>query len=34
LDCHEVAKDAVSASPSPMTQATISSGLSNAAPKA
>jgi len=27
LDCHEVAKDAVSASPSPMMQATIRSGL-------
>ena len=34
LDCHAVAKDAVSASPSPMMQATIRSGLSNAAPKA
>src|SRR5271155_3167379 len=34
LDCHAVASGPVSASPSPMTQATIRSGLSNAAPKA
>ncbi len=34
LDCHEVAKGPVSASPSPMMQATMRSGLSNAAPKA
>ena len=34
LECQAVAKGPVSASPSPMTQATISSGLSNAAPKA
>src|ERR1700733_3332633 len=33
LDCHAVARGPVSASPSPMTQATIRSGLSNAAPK-
>ena len=34
LDCHEVAKGPVSASPSPTMQATIKSRLSNAAPKA
>jgi len=33
LDCHAVASGPVSASPSPTTQATIRSGLSNAAPK-
>ena len=34
LDCHDVASGPVSASPSPITQATIRSGLSKAAPKA
>jgi len=34
LDCHEVARDPFSASPSPITHATIKSELSNAAPKA
>ena len=34
LDCQAVAKGPVSASPSPTMQATMSSGLSNAAPKA
>src|SRR6202453_2226966 len=34
LDCHAVARGPVSASPSPTTQATIRSGLSNAAQNA
>ncbi len=34
LECHAVASGPVSASPSPMMQATIRPGLSNAAPKA
>ena len=34
VDCQEVASGPVSASPSPMTQATIRPGLSNAAPNA
>ena len=34
MDCQEVASGPVSASPSPMTQATIRPGLSNAAPNA
>jgi hypothetical protein len=34
FDCHAVASGPVSASPSPTTQATIRSGLSNTAPKA
>ena len=34
LPCHEVASGPVSASPSPTTQAAISSGLSATAPKA
>ena len=34
LECQDVAKGPVSASPSPTTQAAIRSGLSNTAPKA
>jgi len=34
LECQAVARGPVSASPSPMTQATMRPGLSNAAPKA
>src|ERR1700733_14299737 len=34
LECHEVASGPVSASPSPITHATVSAGLSKTAPKA